>query len=134
MKGEDNMFIKHFGGSEQVTNTEDLARILNKRYAEDVNEFWITKDNQNNPCLVILVNKNLANVTYFPNEESSGFQCIGNMHNLNQNEFSVFYTNTLEEEIEISNSAIITFDKAMKIALDFLENRDIFDSIEWFEN
>lgn len=128
------MTIKHFGGIEIAKKIEELCEILHKRYCDDVNEFWITYDNQENPCLVILINKDWANVTYFPDAESLGFQSVGNPIGLNPGKFSVFYTNNLKEEIEISNSAIITFEEALQVALEFFHNSKLPSCIKWSEN
>lgn len=128
------MIIKHFGGIETAEKFEDVCEVLHKRYGNDVNEFWITYDNQENPCLAILVKKELANVTYFPDAESLGFQSVGTPNGFNPDEFSVFYTNTPEEEIEISNSAIITFGDAMQAALDFFRSPKLPSCIKWSEN
>jgi len=128
------MIIKHFGGIEVANNLDEVCEVLHKRYGDDVNEFWITYDNKENPCLAILVKKELANVTYFPDAESLGFQSVGNPRDLNPDEFSVFYTNTPEEEIEICNSAIITFKEAFQVAVDFFQNPKLPCCIEWSEN
>ena len=56
------MKIKHFGGTEYANNISEFSEILQKRYGDDVNEFWITNDTQDNPCLVILVNKEMYKV------------------------------------------------------------------------
>lgn len=128
------MVIKHFGGIETVNTLYGVCEVLHKRYGDDVNEFWITCDNQENPCLAILVNKEFANVTYFPDAESLGLQSVGIPGDFNPDEFSVFYTNTPEEEIEVSNSAIITFDEALQVALDFFQNSKLPNCIEWSEN
>ncbi|MCD7742137.1 MAG: hypothetical protein LUI06_08040 [Ruminococcus sp.] len=128
------MIIKHFGGIEAVNTLDEVCEVLRKRYGDDVNEFWITYDNQENPCLAILVNKEFANVTYFPDAESIGFQSVGIPSGFNSDEFSVFCTNTPEEEIEISNSTIITFDEALQAALDFFQNPKLPNCIKWSEN
>lgn len=44
------MKIKHFGGTEYANNISEFSEILQKRYGDDVNEFWITNDTQDNPC------------------------------------------------------------------------------------
>jgi len=73
----------------------NFRKYYKKRYGDDVNEFWITNDTQDNPCLVILVNKEMANLTYFPDEESLGFQSVGRQTG-QTNEYCIFYTNTPE--------------------------------------
>lgn len=129
------MIIRHFGGIESVTSVDELNKILSKRYGNDSNEFWITDDKQDNPCLAILVHKNLANITYFPDDITSlGFQSVGKINDLNSNEYSVFYTNTAEEEIEICNDVIITFDEALMAAIEFFYDNKMPCCIEWTEN
>ncbi len=128
------MTIKHFGGIETAKKIDEVREVLRKRYGDDVNEFWITYDNQENPCLAILVNKEFANVTYFPDAESLGFQSVGTPSGFNPDGFSVFYTNTPEEEIEVSNSAIIPFEVALQVALEFFHNPMLPNCIEWSEN
>lgn len=127
------MKIKHFGGIEFARNISELSEILGKRYGEDVNEFWLSDDNCDDPCLAILVNKEMANLTYFPDGESIGFQSAGHEAN-SDDEFIVFYTNTPEEEIEVSCDSVISTDKAIKAAEMFFEKHEMPDNIEWTEN
>ena len=128
------MIIKHFGGIENVNSVKELCKILHKRYDDDVNEFWITHDEQENPCLAILVNKDIANVNYFPDADSIGFQSVGNLSGINPDEFSVFYTNTPKEEIEISNSTIVSFEDALQATIQFYQNSQIPTNLKWDEN
>ena len=127
------MRIKHFGGTEYANNISEFSEILQKRYGNDVNEFWITNDTQDNPCLVILVNKEMANITYFPDGESLGFQSVG-CQTGQTNEYCIFYTNTPEEGIEISRDSIISVNKAFEAAKKFFYKREMPDNIEWAEN
>ncbi len=127
------MKIKHFSGTEYANNISEFSEILQKRYGDDVNEFWITNDTQDNPCLVILVNKEMANLTYFPDEESLGFQSVGRQTG-QTNEYCIFYTNTPEEEIEISRDSIISVNKAFEAAKKFFYKCEMPDNIEWAEN
>ena len=60
------MKISHFGGVVFCNKIDDFLNVMKKRYGNDVNEFWITDDETENPCLAILVNGELANVTFFP--------------------------------------------------------------------
>lgn len=127
------MKIKHFGGIEYTNNISEFLRILQKRYGNDVNEFWISEDHQDSPCLAILVNKEFANLTYFPDEESLGFQSVGCQTNHNS-EYCIFYTNTPEEEIEIGADSIVSINKAIEAAKQFFDNSKMPNNIEWTEN
>lgn len=128
------MIIEHFGGIEYATTVSELCKILGKRYGNGVNEFWINEEKQKTPCMAILVNKDWANVTYFPDTYSSGFQSVGNKEGLNPNESSIFYVNNLKEEIEIGNDTIVTADEALEAAIQFFHNRKIPTCIGWAEN
>ena len=128
------MKIRHFGGIEFAACENELTEILTQRYGNNVNEFWITEDDQNNPCLAILVNKELANITYFPDEYSPGAQSAGGGCGLEPNGYTVFYTNTPEEEIEISNNSIVPFDLALKAAAEFYHNQKMPRCIDWTDN
>jgi hypothetical protein len=44
----------------------EFERILSRRYGSGVNAFWISKQKGQLPLLLILVNKSLANLHYFP--------------------------------------------------------------------
>lgn len=127
------MKIKHFGGIEYANNISEFSEILQKKYGDGVNEFWITNNTQENPCLVVLVNKEMANLTYFSDEESLGFQSVGCQTN-QKNDYCIFYTNTPEEEIEIRRDSIISVDKAFEAAKKFFYKREMPDNIEWTEN
>lgn len=127
------MKIQHFGGVTYFDTMDDLVKILQIRYGDDVNEFWITNEDEENPCLAILVNKNYANVSYFPKAGHLGFQSIGNIKDLSPNGYSVFYTNTPEEELEISNEMIILFEQALVAAKEFVITKEKPTSIDWYE-
>ena len=126
------MIIEHFGGTEYASNADELCMVLNKRYGNGVNEFWISEEKMDIPCMTILVNKNLANVTYFPDSNSPGYQSVGNKKN--PKDSSVFYVNTPDEEIEIFNDTIISFQDALKAAIEFFQNNQMPTCIEWTEN
>ena len=111
----------------------NFQKYYKKKYGDGVNEFWITNNTQENPCLVVLVNKEMANLTYFPDEESLGFQSVGRQTG-QTNEYCIFYTNTPEEEIEISRDSIISVDKAFEAAKKFFYKCEMPDNIEWAEN
>ena len=70
------MKISHFGGISECKSIEDFESILNVRYGSVVNEFWIS-DEEEMPCLAILVNNDFASLTYFPEDGHPGFQSVG---------------------------------------------------------
>ena len=126
------MKISHFGGVVECKTIEELKNVLNMRYGDEVNEFWISGEEEN-PCLAILVNKGYATLTYFPEDGHMGFQSVGMDTDLEADGISVFYTNTPEEEMEINNDAIIPFSKALGAIIEFFETMHLPKSIEWVE-
>lgn len=125
------MKISHFGGIDYIDTIEEMKKILNTRFGDDVNEFWITDNESENPCLVILINKAIANLTYFPEDGHPGFQSFENENGLDSNGYSIFYTNTPEEEIEISNEMVVPVELALKTAKEFFESMEMPTSIKW---
>lgn len=125
------MKISHFGGIVECKTIEDLGNVLNMRYGDGVNEFWIS-GKEDDPCLAVLVNKDHANITYFSEDGDIGLQSAGMDTNLDPNGMTIFYTNTPDEEIEVSNSAVIPFSKAIGVIKEFFETMDLPKSIEWF--
>jgi hypothetical protein len=112
------MKVSHFGGTVDCKKFNDLNFILNIKYGSRVNEFWISGEDDY-PCLVILVNNDYANITYFPEDGHPGFQSIGMGTDLSPGGVTIFYTNTPNEEIEIRNDTIVPFPKAMEAAKEY---------------
>lgn len=128
------MMIRHFGGIETAFTSGELRGVLSKRLWKDVNEFWITEDNKEFPCMAILVNGILANVTFFEDENDIGVQSIGGELGLKAGLFTVFYTNTPNEEIEIHNEMIVSTEVAVKAAEAFLRGNTRPSCINWVKN
>lgn len=125
------MKISHFGGVSFCNTFEEVFDVLKIRFNESVNEFWITDDEKENPCLAVLVNNDMANVTFFPSDGHPGFQSAGN--DKDAEGYTVFYTNTPEEEIEISNDMIITFEQAVQAVEEFFVTKSKPLCIEWVD-
>lgn len=53
-------------GSFQVESSIALEEKLNERYGSGVNAFWLSHQGNSGATLLILVNNDLANLTYFP--------------------------------------------------------------------
>lgn len=125
------MKISHFGGIVSCNKINDLLNVMKKRYGNGVNEFWITDDETDNPCMAILVNGELANVTFFPSDGHPGFQSAGTDNNAEG--YTVFYTNTPEEEIEINNDMIIPIEQAVQAAREFFTTKNRPSCIDWVD-
>lgn len=127
------MVVSHFGGVESASSTRGLRVILSKRYGGGANEFWLADDNRDGPCLALLVNGDLANLTYFPDADSPGLQSIGRQPSPCPAGHRVFHVNTPEEEIEVDADAVVTFEEALRAACEFFESRQPPTCINWSE-
>jgi len=128
------MRIKHFGGIEIVSTLSEFESILNLRYGGNANEFWITKnETEENPCLAILVRDKYANVTFFPSYDHMGFQSLSPINSEKDDGYLVFYTNTPEEEIEVNDSMVVTWDSALEAAKEFFITLAKPTCMEWEE-
>ena len=126
------MKIEHFGGFIECNEIKEFESILNIRYGKGANEFWIYGENRY-PCLSIMVNCEYAYLHFFPEHKHPGFQSIGMNTDLPEGEMSIFYTNTIDEEIEIINDAVIPFSTAVTAAKEFFITSELPKCIEWFE-
>jgi hypothetical protein len=122
------------GTTFDVTNNSDVERILLKRYDQGVNAFWLHHEPREMPSLVILVNNQLANLNYFPDEDDHpGYYSIGRIPSLPTDGTTVFFMNSPKEEEHVFNGAIVRFADALAAAKEFLVSTDLPPSIEWFE-
>ncbi len=126
------MKIEHFGGLIECNEIKEFESILNLRYGKEVNEFWIYGQDRY-PCLSIMVNGEYAYMHFFPEHKQPGFQPIGMNTDLPEGEISIFYTNTVDEEIEIINDFVIPFSTAVTAAKEFFTTLEIPKCVEWFE-
>ena len=125
--------IQDMGQAYYVDNSSDLEVILSKREGSGVNEFWLSHDNEKNPALSIVVNGDLASLTYFPEAHHPGFTSIGPLENLQSGELSIFYINTPTEKHLILNDSIVPFSTAVDVAKEFFIKKNLPSSIEWLE-
>jgi hypothetical protein len=82
---------------------------------------------------VILVNNELANLTYFPPGRHPGFQSQGSVPGLDVGGFSKFFLNSPNELQEIMNDQVVPFSAAVKAAKEFLACGELSKSIDWLE-
>jgi len=131
------MIIEHFGGQVEISSIEEIEKVLTTRYGNEVNEFWLTIDKDKKyPCLAILINHDKATLTYFIKEGHPGFQSINKsvIKDIKENNnFSIFYTNTITEEIEIDNDNVISIDFVNSIVEEFYNTHEKPTCIDWVE-
>lgn len=94
----------------------------------------ITESNKEFPCMAILVKGNLANVSFFSDENDIGYQSLGQAVGSKTGTFTVFYTNTPEEEIEIHDEMIVSAENAVKAAEEFFREHKMPCCIKWVKN
>jgi hypothetical protein len=119
------MIIEHLKGKNICENFEEAIEVLNFRTKQGVNEFWISTENDY-PAMVLLVNNDLAYIHYFYEEGDPGIQSIGNEKlELENDENSVFYTNSDAEEVSVPNGSILSFSKALNVVKEYFETYDV---------
>jgi len=136
--------IEDLGGSRRVTTETEVELALHQRYvagiheptpsyAEGVNEFWISHADDRYPVLAIVVNGDLASLTYFPEEGHPGYKSQGDLEELNDDDDTVFHTSTPQEQLLVANHAVVRVAVAMAAAKEFLKARALPAGVEWFE-
>ena len=126
------MKITHFGGTEECNSISELNTILNKRFGNNANEFWIS-NGEKVPCLGVMVKDNYAYIQYFPDENSAGFVGLINDNGLPLEETMIFYTNIITEEIDIFNEMVVPFSKAEEAIIEFYNNFKLSECLKWNE-
>jgi hypothetical protein len=125
------MRISHFGGVETASSLEELELILSKRFGNESNEFWLSEDAKDFPCMAILVKGTLASATFFDDENDIGSQSVGEYNDMQAGTFKVFYANTPKEEIEIHSETVIPLEVAVKAAEEFFTEQEKPGGIKW---
>ena len=120
---------EHFGGTAHIDAPEQLAELFTIRFAGEFNEFWISAATQY-PHLVLAVGPAGAAIHYFPEEDHPGWLSVG----ASEAEGSVeFRTNTPQEPIEISASAVVPLPLATKAVAEFMEADTAPRCLKWEE-
>jgi hypothetical protein len=117
----------------EVNTLGELERVLSQRYGNGMNVFWMSRKKGQRPLLLILVNRALANLHYFPPGDHPGFQSVGNISTLDPGKYTTFFMNSLEEREDIPNNAVILFPDALAAAKEFFARTELPKSVEWFE-
>jgi hypothetical protein len=58
---------------------------------------------------------------------------VGRAEGLDRKENTTFSVDTIEQELEVSNEAVILFSTALSVAKDFLASRELPRLIEWVD-
>jgi immunity protein Imm1 of predicted polymorphic toxin system len=116
-----------------VISNDELERVLSKRYDGGVNAFWLSRTKKSTPVLLILINRDLANLHYFPPGDHPGFHSVGHISSLPPGGRTIFFMNSPDEEEEVPNNAIVPLKDALAAAGDFFKSQELPPSVEWFE-
>jgi len=116
----------------QIQSAEELDAILSRRYqvgGAALNSFWLS-DESGFPCMSILVKDELATVWYWPSEGSAG--CMSTNGNAtSEKATTLFYLN--HQRQEVGDHLIINWPQAVEAAREFLETRELPNSLLWIE-
>jgi hypothetical protein len=127
------MRIQDMRREHEANTLGEFERVLSQRYGNGINAFWISRTNGRRPLLLMLVNKALANLHYFPRGDHPGFQSVGHISALDPDKYTTFFMSSLEEREDIPNNAVILFPDALAAAKEFFASTELPKSIEWFE-
>ena len=120
--------------SAKVASLEDeISAALGVRYGAGVNEFWLSNGQDKFPSMSIVVNGDLASLSYFPKPRDPGYRSVGCYPGLDAGGCTTSYMNSPEEEHEVSNDAIVPYSTALKAAQQFATTDVLPTVLEWFE-
>jgi len=125
------MYAEDFGGRIELPDEAAVTEALRRRYGENVNEFWLFRGAKY-PHLAILIAGEFASLLYFPSEGHPGMRSVGKAP-LQGQQFMIFYTNTPQEEIEISADAVVPVAAAEEAAIEFFRFPEAPRRIKWLE-
>jgi hypothetical protein len=128
-----SMTIEDFGGRHRANNPSELESVLRKTHGPGVNGFWLSHDDDKYPTLALLVNGDLATLSYFPRESHPGFTPAGGIAGLDKSGTTTFSIDTVEQETEIWNEQVVAFSTALSVAKEFFDWKELPQSIEWTE-
>ena len=94
-RGAKRLKVEHFGGAVEVDDSAALDRVLDARYGNDVNEYWLGGE-EKYPCLAIQVRGSVACLHFFPRDGHPGFLSVGDETAAG---IETFYTNTPTEGV-----------------------------------
>src|SRR5271157_2762678 len=125
-----NMRIWDFEGAYEANNISELDAVLQKRYGPGLNGFWLSHDNEKYPTISLLVKGDLSTLLYVPRESHPGFTPVGRVEGLDRTGNTMFSIDTIEQELEVSNEAVVLFSTALSVAKDFFASKELPGSID----
>jgi hypothetical protein len=123
------MKIEHFGGAVEIADVAALDGVLDARYGDDANEYWLYGEAEF-PCLAICVRGSSAYLHFFPQADHPGFASRGED---TTDRAAIFFTNTPTETMEVSSHAVVPIDRARAAAQEFFRLGSLPCSLRWTE-
>ena len=123
------------GGMTWDANDERrLETILRKKDSRGGGAFWLADEDGAHPCLLIRVSGDLSEILYFPHEHHPGFLCVGGQ-GLPPHGTTLFVFDGCDpgDGEERPNDFVVPFATAVIVARDFLRDRQLPSSVQWFE-
>ena len=118
----------------EATERDEIADALSKRRPGEANEFWLSHGEERFPAICVFVRRDVASLIFFPREGHPGFTPSGNPLGLPAGGSQVFLTGVSgKEELKVPNEAVIPFDRAVDVAVEFAKTQELPKSIRWFE-
>lgn len=124
------MFISSNERTIEILVLEDFKEELNRcMNVEGGNEIWCSMHGtpEDYPSLSILVNKTVAVVNYFG--DANGNEMFASLGDISQDDIAEF----LDGQYEVAAYQKISKESAFQAALQFFENQERPDCIEWEE-
>ena len=128
------MKVDDFGGVHTIATAAELERLMRVRFSNDLNEFLLSHESSGYPLLAIFAKRDLAAIYYIPKDGDAGFASVGKDTGLPPDGTTTFLTGgNLGQELEVTNRAILPFSVALRVALEFLRDKQRPRSIEWLQ-
>lgn len=120
-------------GFREALELDALADILSKRDDRDVNTFWMSRSEEENyPVLVMMVAGPNASLHFLPAEGHPGFRSLAR-EGMPQGGTVAFYTNNSQEKTFVSGDSVIPVEAAKNAAREFFLNNERPASVLWEE-
>jgi hypothetical protein len=123
------MIIEDYDSDHDIRDPSKIEQVLSKRLGGH-NMFWLKRGTKEYPAIAILVNGDLAHVSYFPESGHAGFVSVGSTDWSEPLKSSVFFVNPTEE-IWVADYQLVPFGDAVKVAKEFANSESLPQCIHW---
>lgn len=128
------MHIGSICGNHDVSDIEQLERVLETRYDGHLNCFWMSHSDSLHPCLGVFVNGDLAYLLYMREEFDRGFESQGHLSHMLVGEKTTFAIDKIRgDDLDFPNSAVVPWSTALTVAKEFFAADGLPKCVEWLE-